>query len=109
MNRLRLGKDRTVKIITKEVRNLFILRKVIDSKTIKDIRNLLKLKKQNEAIKNKIITYILIHLELENEEENYKEPLRVVNVCSYNYNKYENNVDRNKTLLVEKYLNKIRP
>ena len=95
MNRLRLEEDRTVKIITKEVRNLFISRKVIHSKTIKDIRDLLKLKKQNETIKIKIITGIRILLELENEES-YKEPIRAVNLYSHNYIKYENNVIERK-------------
>ena len=41
-------------------------------------------------------------------EENYYEPVRVINFWSINYIKYKGNGDRNKTLSVEEYLNKIR-
>ena len=43
------------------------------------------------------------------EKENYYKPVRVSNFWSNNYIEYENNGDRNKTLSVEEYLNKIRP
>ena len=43
------------------------------------------------------------------EEENYDKPVRINNCWSNNYIKYESNSDRNKTLPVEDYLNKIRP
>ena len=36
-------------------------------------------------------------------------PERVGNFWSNNYTEYENNGDRNKTLSVEEYLNKIKP
>ena len=39
---------------------------------------------------------------------NYK-PVRVSNFWSKNYIEYESNGDRNKTLLVKEYLNKISP
>ena len=42
------------------------------------------------------------------EEENYYKHLRVSNFWSNNYTEYESSRDRNKTLLVEEYLNKIR-
>ena len=46
----------------------------------------------------------------ENEdEENYYKPVRVSNSWSNNYIEYESNGDRNKTLSVGKYFNKIRP
>ena len=37
----------------KDVRNLFRLEKKLNETTVKDIRNLFKLKKENKAIKNK--------------------------------------------------------
>ena len=42
------------------------------------------------------------------EEENYYKPVRISNFWSNNYIEYEIKGDRNKTLSVEKYLNKIR-
>ena len=55
--------------------NLFRTKKEIDDTTIKDIRNLLRLKKENEVIKNRII--IDIRNILEYEEEDYYKPVRV--------------------------------
>ena len=47
------------------------------------------------------------------EEENYYKPVRVNNLWSNlfveQFIEYESNGDRNKTLSVEEYLNKIRP
>ena len=43
------------------------------------------------------------------EEEYYYKPVRVGIFWSNNYIEYESNGDRNKTLSVEEYLNKIRP
>ena len=43
------------------------------------------------------------------EEENYYKPLNVGNFWSNNYIEYKSNNDRNKALLDEEYLNKIRP
>ena len=43
------------------------------------------------------------------EEENYYKPVKVPNSQSSNYIDYESNRYRNKTLSLEKYLNKIRP
>ena len=47
--------------------------------------------------------------EHEEEVENYYKPVRVSNIWSNNYIEHESKGDRNKTLLVEEYLNKIRP
>ena len=44
----------------------------------------------------------------EPEEENYYKPARVINFWSNSYIEYECNCNRNKTLSVEEYLNKIR-
>ena len=46
--------------------------------------------------------------ELENEEEDYYKPVRVGSFWSNCYIEYACNGDRNKTLSVEEYLNKIR-
>ena len=43
------------------------------------------------------------------EEQSYYKPVRVSNFWSNNYIEHESNSDRNKTLSVEEYLNKIRP
>ena len=43
------------------------------------------------------------------EQEDYYIPVRVGNFLSNNYIEFKNNGDRNKALLVEEYLNKIRP
>ena len=40
-------------------------------------------------------------------KENYYKPLRVSNVWSNNYIEYKTNSDRNKTISVQEYLNKI--
>ena len=46
---------------------------------------------------------------MKKKKENYYEPVRVSNFWSSNYVKYKSNGDRNKTLSVEEYLNKVRP
>ena len=43
------------------------------------------------------------------KKKNYYKPVRVSNFWSNNYIEYQNNSDKNKTLSVEEYLNKIRP
>ena len=75
---------------------IFLTKVEIDDTTIKDIRNLFRLKKENEAIKDRIIkdTKNL----LEHEERDYQKPVRVGNFWRYNYVEYESNGDRNKTL-----------
>ena len=75
---------------------------------IKDIRNLFRLEKETNAIKDRILRDIKNLFEHE-EEENYYKPVRVSNFWRNNYIEYESNGDRNKTLPVEEYLNKIRP
>ena len=76
---------------------------------IKDIRrSLFKLEKETKAVKDRILRDIKNLFEHE-EDENYYKPVRVSNFRSNNYIEYKSNGDRNKTLLVEEYLNKIRP
>ena len=74
---------------------------------MKDVRNLFRLEKDSKAIKDRILRDIKNLFE--HEEENYYKPVRANNFWSNNYIEYESNSDRNKTLSVEEYLNKIRP
>ena len=95
--------------IIKDIRNLFRLKKEQNYTAIKDIRNLFRQEKETKAIKDRILRDIKNLFEHEKEEENYYKPVRVSNFWSNNYIEYESNGDRNKTLSVEEYLNKIRP
>ena len=72
---------------------------------IKDIRNLIRLEKENEAIKDRILRNIKNLFE--HEEKNYHKPVRANNFWSNNYTEYKSNGDRNKTPSVEQYLNKV--
>ena len=80
-----------------------------EEKITKDIRNLFRLKKEVERIKDLILRNIKNLLEYENEEENYYKPVRVNNFWSNNYIEYKSNGDKNKILSVRENLNKIRP
>ena len=94
--------------IIKDIRNLFRLKKEQNYTAIKDIRNLFRQEKETKAIKDRILRDIKNLFEHE-EEENYYKPVRVSNFWSNNYIEYESNGDSNKTLSVEEYLTKIRP
>ena len=52
---------------------------------------------------------IELKVQLENKEENYYKPRRIGIFYSNNYIEYDSNGDRNKTISIEKYLNKLRP
>ena len=71
--------------IIKDIRNLFRLKKEQNETAIKDIRNLFRLKKEIKGIKNILLTNIKNLFEYEKEEENYDKPVRVNNFCSNNY------------------------
>ena len=73
---------------------------------IKNIRNLFSLKKENEAIKGKIVWDIKTIFK--REEDHYKRT-SVDSFWNYNYIKFESNGDRNKNLLVKEYLKEIKP
>ena len=45
---------------------------------------------------------------MEQEKEDYYKQIRLGDIWNNNYIEYENNGDRNKTLSIEEYLNKIR-
>ena len=82
------------------------MKKEIHDTAIKHIRNLFRLKK-HKIIKDRILRDIR-NLSQHGEKENYYQPVRVSNFWSKNYIEYESKGDRNKTLSVEVYLNKIR-
>ena len=48
-------------------------------------------------------------MEHEEEEQNYYKPVRISVFSNKNYIGYESKDERNKTLSVKKYLDKIRP
>ena len=84
-----------------------------NKKIIKDvrnryIRNAFRLEKENKAIKD-IILRDIRNCSENKEEEKYYKSVKVSNFCSINFNEYESNGDRKKTILVEEHLNKIRP
>ena len=100
--------NKTENNIIQDVRNFFRLKKEINDAATKNIRNLFRLKKENEAIKDRVIRDIRDLFKYEEEENCYKSE-RVGNIWSNNYIEYQSNGDRNKTISVEKYLNKSRP
>ena len=79
-----------------------------EEKITKDIRNLFRLKKEVERIKDLILRNIKNLLEYENEEENYYKPVRVNNFWSNNYIEYKSNNGKSRIACVEEYLDKIR-
>ena len=90
------------------MQNIFFrLKKEIDENTIKSTTNLFRLKKENEAIKDRMIRNIAN--QSEKEKNDYYKPVRVRNFWSRNYIECESNGGRNKTLSIEEYVNKIRP
>ena len=76
---------------------------------IKDMGNLFRLEKETKAIKDKILWNIDNLFDHQRHKENYYKPVRISNFWNNNYIEYESNSDKNKTFLVEEYLNKIRP
>ena len=94
--------------IIKDVTNLFILKKLkkeTKHAAIREIRNPFRLKIEN---KDRILRDIRNLFEYEEELENYYKPVRMGSFwCNY-YIEYESKGNINKTIAVEKYLNKIR-
>ena len=72
---------------------------------IKSIRNKFKLKKENEAMKDRFIKDIRTLFKV--EDDNYK-PVSVGNFWNSNYLKNESSGNRNQNLSVNKYLDKIK-
>ena len=75
---------------------------------IKNIRNLFKLKKENNTIKDRIIRDIRTLFEQQEEKDCYKWT-RVGNIRNKNSIKYKISSDRNKNLSVKEYLDKVKP
>ena len=78
-----------------------------EQKINKYIKSLFRREKETKAIKDRLlrdITNLFEHV----EDVNFYKPVRVNNFWSYNDIEYESNDDRNKTLSVEEYLNKIK-
>ena len=73
--------------IVKDTKNLFRLRKQIDKRN-------LRLIKENETIKDKIIRDIKTPLE---KEDDYYKPMKVGNFWNNNYIEYESNGAKRKT------------
>ena len=94
--------------IIKDIRNLFRLKKEQNYTANEDIRNLFRQGKETKAIKDRMLRDIKNLFEHEKEDENYYKPVRVSKFWDKNYIEYESSGDRNKILSVEEYLNKIR-
>ena len=80
-------KNTTIHITIKDIKNLFRLdkeNKEIKDRILRDIRNVFRLENENKAIKDIIVRDIRNHLENE-ERENYYKPVRVINFWSNNY------------------------
>ena len=83
------------------------LKKEQNYTAIKDIRNIIRQKKETRVTKDSIL-WDIKNL-FEHEEENYYKPVRVNRFGGINCIEYESSGDRNKTLSAEEYLNKISP
>ena len=81
------------------------MKKEIHNTAVEDIKNLFRLKKENKATNNRVIRDI--RNLFEHEEEDYYKSVRVGNFWINNYIEHESNSDRNRTLYVEEYLDKI--
>ena len=95
--------------IIKDIRNLFRLKKEQNDTAIKGLRNLFRLKKEIKGIKDIAIRDIKNLSGYEKEEQSYYKPVRVSNFWSNNYIEYRSSNGKNRILSVEEYLNKIRP
>ena len=84
--------------IMKDIRNLFRLRKEQNDTAIKDIRNLFRLKKEVKGIKDIELRNIKHLFEHEKEEQNYHKQVRVNNFWNNNCIEYKSNGDKNRAL-----------
>ena len=73
---------------------------------IKNIRNLFKLKKENQAIKDRIIRDIKSLFE---KEEDYDKTIREGNAWNNNYIEYESNGNKNKILSIKEHHDETKP
>ena len=61
--------------LIKDIKNLFRLKKEQNDTAIKDTRNLFRLKIEIKEIKDIVLRNIKNHFEFENEEETYHKPV----------------------------------
>ena len=95
--------------IIRDIRNHFRLKnEELNYTAIKDIIFLDK-KKETKVIQVRILRDFNNFFQHEEKQENCYKPVRVSNIWSNNYIEYESNGNKNKTLSVEEYLNKISP
>ena len=95
--------------IIKDIRNLFRLKKEQNYIAVNDTRNLFRLKKEIKGIKDTVLRYIKNLFEYGKKEENCYKSVTVNDFWSYNYIEYKNSGYKNITTSVEEYINKIRP
>ena len=81
MASLSLGEGKTIK----DIRNLFRLKKELNYTGIKDIRDLFRQEKEAKAIKDRILRDIKNLFDQEEEEKSYYKPVKVSNFWSNNY------------------------
>ena len=93
------------KVCTGEERNQANTQKKSEKNIVKSIRNLFKLKKENERIKDRITKDMILF----EQKDDYHKPIRVGNCWNNNYVEYKSNGDRTKNLSVKEYLKKIEP
>ena len=88
-----------------------IERNIAEDNLIVDIRNLFRSKIKDNVINDKRLDKIIIDIItlFETEQKSYYEPARIGNAFSRNCIEYESNGDKEKTLWIEEYLEKIRP
>ena len=84
-----------------------IKRNEIEDKIVKDIRNLFKSKRKDNASKDKVLRNR--GTLFESDEDDYYKPIKTGNAFSSNYIEYKSNGDKDKSLSVKEYFNKIRP
>ena len=95
---------------TKANKNMFGLKK---EDIIKDLSGL---KKRNKSFKIRIKNIMIMKIlntkkkdMYDDIDEDYYNPIRIGNVFSSNYIEYESNRDKDKTLSIKDYINKIKP
>ena len=85
-----------------------IERSIAKDNIIKDIRNLFRLEKEkHNGIKDEVLRHR--RTLFESDREDCYERIRIGNAFISNYIEYESNGDKDKTLSIEEYLDKIRP
>ena len=96
------------KKLIKDIRNLFRLKQEQNDTAIKGKRNLFRLNTKITGIGEIILRNTKNLFEYEKEKENYYKPTRVNNFWSSNYIEYKSNSDENRILSVGENLDKIR-